>query len=56
MSSQPVTTREPVTAEVTDVQVAQLIKEREAAGATCTVEKQGNQRTIVCRWPRLEGG
>ena len=54
MSSQPVTTREPVTADVTDDQVQQMIKERENAGATCKVERQGSQRIIVCQWPALK--
>jgi hypothetical protein len=55
MSSQPVTTKEVLTADVTPAQIQQLIAERKSAGATdCQVEKNGNQRTLVCQWPRLK--
>lgn len=55
MSSQPVTTREQLTIDVTPAQIQKLIAERKSAGATdCTVVEQGNQRTLVCQWPVLK--
>lgn len=52
--SQAVTTREPLTAEVTEAQLYMLIAERKSAGAAdVVVEAEGNRRVLVTTWPRL---
>ncbi len=52
MSSQPTTTKEPLTPDLTPQQIQQLIAERTAAGATgCQVVTEGTQRFLVCQWP-----
>jgi hypothetical protein len=52
--SEPVTTREPLTNDVTDAQIQRLIAERKSAGAVdVVVESRGNQRVLVATWPRL---
>ena len=53
MVSQTAQTKQPISDDITDEQIQQLIDERGRLGATCKVVKENNQRFLVCEWPPL---
>ena len=54
MPSQHATTKEELSADITDAEIQQLIAERiEDGAAGCEVVTENNQRFLVCQYPPL---